>query len=998
MMFLSHAGADGEAARALATLLRGAGFEVWLDLERLQPSHVWQHEISAALAKSQALMLYVGRLGGAGWVDLEVQLALDRRARHGAFPIIPVLGPGSDPKMLPGFIGLFQGLDMREAPPPPEKLRAILDEILKTAVEPVSALPPDRSPFAGLRAFDVADALLFFGRETETEELLERLRRDSVLLVVGDSGSGKSSLVRAGLIPALLRGRFHDGQSWVTAWRIAITRPGNDPFGELAENLQDLQPDSPMRAEQIGANRRLLAEGVDGLRNIIAAGVPAGSRTLLVIDQFEELFTSTPDPATRRHFIDCLLRAANASGSRPVHIVLTLRADFYARCWEHPELPSRGAKNQYAVRHIGPDILRQLIEGPLSLAGARAEPGLVETILGDVGEGPGKLPLLEHALDQLWRNRRVDAGTWITHEAYDRLGRLSGALRRHANEAMARLPGDEARALARQFFVELVQLGEGTEDTRRRVPVPDLLIAAGDREKTQLVLAQLASERLITTGNEYAEVAHEALIRAWPELREWVDAQRTLVRIERRLLEDAREWERLGRDPGALLAGSRLAEAKAWLAAARRPVAPLALEIVRESLKARRKRRLRMASIAAGAASVFVILLGWTVFHSRRLDLIDSASELLSSNPPRNPPCAVAMALKADQWFGDTDSRGVLEEAVQAATSPLGETGRGAVLAVAFSPDGGILGTGDADGAVSILSSSVDQSKLPVGLLRPPLDMDGVVEAIAFSPDGALLAAGSSKGMVRVLKVADGTMRFPIPALVDNVTAISFGPDSDTLAVGYLSGKVSLWKLDATAPFRSLQLHETGVSALTFSPDEHRLAVGARNGTIAIWPPDSDQPAMFETRETLIDNLAFNPDGSRLLSAARSGGVHWWQQEGRQEIKTKQSVTNATAAALSADGKVLATSHPNQTVVIRDAASFTAGLSIGLRADIITKLALNRQGNRLAAANQAGGVRVYELDPGRLHTAAVQAIGQGKPNQLDQCRDSLPFRIPKTYF
>src|SRR5262249_55562948 len=158
-----------------------------------------------------------------------------------------------------------------------------------------------------------------------------------------------------------------------------------------------------------------------------------------------------------------LLRAASLSGNRPVHVVLTLRADFYARCWEHPDLPSKASTNQYPVRRIHTETLRQLIERPLSLAGARAEPGLVETILAEVGETPGSLALLEHALDQLWRNRRANGGTWITHDAYDKLGRFSGALRRHANEAMARLADDEARALARRIFVELIQPGEGVE-------------------------------------------------------------------------------------------------------------------------------------------------------------------------------------------------------------------------------------------------------------------------------------------------------------------------------------------------------------------------------------------------------------------------------------------------------------------------------------------------------------------------------------------------------
>ena len=385
LLFLSHAGEDAQAARDLATLIRGAGLDVWLDVEQLKPGDLWQREIAAALKKAQALILYVGRSGVARWVDFEVQIALDRSAKERKFRMIPVLGPGSDPEALPDFLKLFQWVDLRGPKPLMAKLKTMLARITGEAPERVTALPPERPPFLGLQNFDVADAVVFFGREKEVDELLGHLRRDNFLLVVGDSGCGKSSLVCAGLIPALARAL----PRWPRMGRFLARgnrARGGDPFRELAENLPDLDPASLLRAERIASNRRLLAEGADGLRDIVAASARAGQHTLLVVDQFEELFTQTADPTARRRFIDCLLRAAASGGSRPVHVVLTLRADFYARCWEHPDLPALVARNQYPVGRMRPEQLRALIEGPLSLAGAQAEAGLVEAILEEAGD------------------------------------------------------------------------------------------------------------------------------------------------------------------------------------------------------------------------------------------------------------------------------------------------------------------------------------------------------------------------------------------------------------------------------------------------------------------------------------------------------------------------------------------------------------------------------------------------------------------------------------
>jgi hypothetical protein len=269
LIFLSHSGEDTPSARELAQLLRPAGVDVWLDVERLQPGDRWGQKIEDGLRQATAMVLYVGKSGVRHWVDQEVRVALDRSTKEPDFRLIPVLGEGSNPDDLPLFLKQYQWLDLREGWSNASELKRLIKGATRRHAEGVSLLPSGKSPFRGLQAFDVEDSVLFFGREAEIQELLDKLRVNSFLAVVGDSGSGKSSLIRAGLIPALNRGRFHDGKGWVESWRVAIVRPGEDPFGELAEGLCDLHPGLPAseKADFLRNRKQVLSTAKEELRS-----------------------------------------------------------------------------------------------------------------------------------------------------------------------------------------------------------------------------------------------------------------------------------------------------------------------------------------------------------------------------------------------------------------------------------------------------------------------------------------------------------------------------------------------------------------------------------------------------------------------------------------------------------------------------------------------------------------------------------------------------------
>ena len=593
-LFLSHAGEDAAAVKDLAARLRQAGVGVWLDVDELRPGDDWMQALEDALAGSDAFAVYIGRSGIGRWIGREVRVALDRNAKDPRFRFIPILGPGADPETLPRFVAQHHWLDLRQGEPQPEEVRKLVASILSRPAEAVSLLPPGEPPFRGLLTFRAEHAHLFFGRDRETAELLEKLRSSPFLAVIGDSGSGKSSLVRAGLVPALHRGHFRDATSKSATWRVAVIKPGGEPFRALAGGLLDLLPETgpAERMKTLEACTDLLAEGTRGLCSALAAMTSEGERTLLVIDQFEEVFTQSGDPDERDRFIDTLLAASSCDGERPLHTVVTLRADFYSHCFEHPDLPRVLSTSQYAVRAIAPDTLVEVIEKPASLAGITLEPGLAEAILFDLGDGPGNLPLLEHTLLQLWKRRTGDT---LTHAAYEEMGRVQGALEHHAEEVYGSFSATERRA-ARQLLLGLVVPTESAGPARRRARLSEMLPPGDGREAAETVLARLVDERLVMVrassvaadageaegerspessdgGSQpeprqddgEVEVTHEALLRGWRRLGSWLAEDREFLIWRQRVDAAFEAWRGADRDSGALLRGAPLAEAQCWL-------------------------------------------------------------------------------------------------------------------------------------------------------------------------------------------------------------------------------------------------------------------------------------------------------------------------------------------------------------------------------------------------------------------------------------------------
>ncbi|MGI8999212.1 MAG: BMP family ABC transporter substrate-binding protein, partial [Candidatus Limnocylindria bacterium] len=412
---------------------------------------------------------------------------------------------------------------------------------------------PGDPPYLGLQHFDVDDRERFFGRRRLTEQIVERVRGMRFLAIVGASGSGKSSLARAGLV-ADLQGDAQPG------WLVRVLTPTAHPLQALAlamtrgnesvtatETLENDLRQSP-RSLQLAAIRLVEAEG--GRR----------SRVLVLVDQLEEVFTLCRNEAEAARFIECLIEAATAPDG-PVTVVVTLRADFYASCAAYPALRRAIAQDQEFIGLLSPAELREAIEEPARRGAWEFAPGLVDLILHDVGEEPGALPLLSHALLETWRRRR---GATMTLKSYWESGGVGGAIARTADRVYEQGLTPDQQVIARSIFLRLTQLGEGTQETRRRVDREELVpVAADGQEQLDAVLARLVGARLVTVSEGYVEVAHEALIREWPALRGWLDADREGLRIHRHLTESAGSWVSSGKDPGELYRGARLAAASA---------------------------------------------------------------------------------------------------------------------------------------------------------------------------------------------------------------------------------------------------------------------------------------------------------------------------------------------------------------------------------------------------------------------------------------------------
>ncbi|MGW3353710.1 nSTAND1 domain-containing NTPase [Nonomuraea rubra] len=785
-----------------------------------------------------------------------------------------------------------------------------------------SATPPlagEDCPYLGLAAFHERDADWFFGRG----ELVAALTRQvadgpGLTAVFGASGSGKSSLVRAGLMPAL-----------PLEWRAVVLTPAEHPLTELATVLAPLIGANPATlakrlAEDPGAVWPPAGDPDDG-----GNGEPAESRPLLVIDQFEETFTLCADAAEREAFIRAVVRAAQVG----LRVVIVVRADFYAHCSAVPELVAALREGtQVPIGAPGEAELRDIITGPATKADVAVDDDLVSTLIADAADRPGALPLLSHALRETWRRRE---GPVLRLADYRAGGGVRGSIAQAA-EAIY-LGGDAARRRAmRTVFLRLTALGEGTEDTRRRVARTELS-GVGPASGMDDLLEELARARLIVLDRETVEVAHEAVISAWPRLRDWLLDGRADLRLHRDLTRAATTWQELGHDRGALLRGGHLAAVRNW--ADRRPedLNDLEAEFLAASTAAERRRgRLARQLVAAMAvllvlavtAAVTAVRAQDTARDQRDVALSEKVAGEAAALRGTDPTLAAQLSLAAYRLAPTVAARGSL---LSGAAAPLATKLPYEMNTMVFFADGRLMAAGGDDRTIRLWDvSAPHRPALVAALPGQPED----VESIAVTGDGRTMVSATYDGTVRFWDLSDPRRPRPAGAFAahrEAVFRVRLTPDGRTLATSSADGTVRLWDIGRpTAPERVAELagHAAGVTVADLSRDGRTLATGGVDGGTRIWdvrdPRRPVQLAALPGRAQQVTAVAFAPDGRTLAAAGFDHETRLWDLSDPAEPEPLTTLEGNTgpvqAVAFSSDGRMVATGGWDYTVRVWDVA------------------------------------------------------------------------------
>ncbi|MGF2040435.1 MAG: eIF2A-related protein [Nostoc sp. CmiVER01] len=837
-----------------------------------------------------------------------------------------------------------------------------------------------RCPFRGLYPFRVENREFFFGREQLITQLQQKLTEHNFLAVLGASGSGKSSVVLAGLIPMLEQ--LQPGV--VTAYMT----PSSNPIEQLQTTLSAVQ----------------------------------GQSSILVIDQFEELFTLCTDETIKVTFIEKLLSLIPHQ-----KVVITMRADFWGECATYRNLKDLMEARQKLIGPMDAAELRKAMEMQAAQVGLRFEPGLSNSILDDVQGEPGAMPLLQHALLEMWKRRH---GRWLRCVEYEAIGGVNMAIAQTADDVYNSLSPSEQDQV-KNIFIRLTRLdesalqGEKRRDTRRRVWLDELVPAGSDLANTKQLVRRLAGEgaRLVvtsvdaSTNREEVEVAHEALIRYWPRLLKWLDDNRINLQLRETIRQAALEWEKQQKDENYLAhRGGRLEDAQV-LAKQTSFLNQLEADYVnacvelrqrqQQEKEARRRREIRIAWAVAGGAVVALIVtagLGLTALSQKRQAQITKAEALgqysLSLFASHEHFDALFEGMRAGKILKEyqvtqTQVLGALQKAVYRVREynrlDIGDN------FISFSPDGKTLASFSYDGIIKIWDLTGKKLHTfkhdevnslvfsPDGKTLASTSSEGKVKlwdltgkelatfkenqgSLVFSPDGKTLASTNSEGKVKLWNLT-GKQLLSLEDQGELINIIVFSPDGKTFASGSNEGKVKLWDLTGK-PLLSFD-HKSKIESLVFSPDGKTLAsIADRDSTFKLWNLKTKQLFTLQNQDKDIVNIVFSPDSKTLAYTNRHGTVKLWDLKAK-EPPTLSHQGQVESVIFSPDSKTVASGSRDGTIKLWDLKG--QELFTFYNQNLVTELVFTPDGKTLASASDNGIVKLWDLIGKKLPTLYHQA-------------------------